>query len=262
MAKPDPGAGLAILVTRPLGQGDALRQALEQRGHRVWHQPLLELEPLTVTSTAERRCLMELDGYQHIIFVSANAVRYGMAWIADYWPQLPVGINWYSVGETTAGLLESYGVRASTPGDNMSSEGLLELAPLKDVCNHRVLIVRGAGGRTLLREELTQRGAKVDDLACYRRDCPTVEPGALARLLEESRIDLILISSGEGLANLRALLTPQETTNFSHIAMLVPSQRVADQAAAAGFNRLVIADNASDGAMLRAVDDFSRVSGE
>jgi len=89
-----------------------------------------------------------------------------------------------------------------------------------------------------------------------------MSPGGLARLLEESGIQLILISSGEGLANLQALLSPQESTKFRHIGLLVPSQRVADQAAAVGFDRVVVADNASDAAMLRALETFTPGSGE
>jgi uroporphyrinogen-III synthase len=197
-----------------------------------------------------------------VIFVSANAVRYGMTWVTDYWPRLPAGIEWYAVGEVTAALLASYDVPVSSPSRDMSSEGLLELASLQTVRDESILIVRGQGGRTHLQRELQRRGARVDELACYRRKCPELPPGALAGLLEESGIQLILISSGEGLANLLALLSPRETTKFTHIALLVPSQRVAAQAAAAGFDHVVVADNASDAAMLRAVEAFTPGSGE
>ena len=254
--------GLAILVTRPQGQAEQLQHSLEQRGHRVWHQPLLVLEPIPEPATAQRQCLLELDRYRHVIFVSANAVHYGMAWIADFWPQPPVGINWYAIGKATAELLGSYGVPVTAPGDEMSSEGLLAQPSLASIDGERVLIVRGEGGRTLLGDELVARGARVDALPCYRRKCPELSPGALAARLVNSGIQLILISSGEGLANLQALLTPRETTKFKHIALLVPSQRVADQAAELGFDQVMVADNASDAAMLRAVGAFTPGSGE
>jgi uroporphyrinogen-III synthase len=249
-------------VTRPTGQAERLCASLARCGWRVFHQPLLELEPIEQLSPAQRRCVMELDIYGHVIFVSGNAVRFGMEHFADYWPQLPVGINWYAVGEATARLLETRGVTPISPGQAMTSEGLLALAPLQSIKGQRVLIVRGEGGRTLLKEELIRRGARVDEFACYRRQCPELPPGALSSLLEESGIQLILISSGEGLANLRALLSPEETTKFRHITLLVPSQRVAAQAAVAGFEQVVVAENASDSAMLRAVEAFTPGSGE
>ena len=261
MGTGSPGNRVSVLVTRPAGQAGGLCASLEQRGWRVYHQPLLELEPIEQLSPAQRRCAMELDRYRHVIFVSGNAVRFGMEHFADYWPQLPVGLHWYAVGEATARLMESYGVTPVSPGQAMSSEGLLALTPLQSISGQRVLIVRG-GGRTLLREELIRRGGRVDELACYRRKCPKLPPGALSSLLEESGIQLILISSGEGLANLQALLRPQETTKFRHIALLVPSQRVAAQAAMAGFDQVMVADNASDSAMLRAAEAFTPGSGE
>ncbi len=256
------GPGLAVLVTRPEGQADKLIRALEQRGHRVWHQPLLELEPAGELTASQRRHLAELDGYSQVIFVSANAVRYGMERITDYWPQLPVGPGWCAVGDATAALLATYDVPVTAPVDQMTSEGLLRLEALQDVEGRRILIVRGEGGRTLLQEELSRRGARVDELGCYRRKRPPLPPGAMARLLEASGIQVILISSGEGLENLQALLSPQESTKFRHIGLLVPSQRVADQAAAAGFDRVLVADNASDAAMLRALEAFTPGSGE
>ena len=249
-------------MTRPAGQAEELCTALERLGYRVYHQPLLELEPIEELGPGQRRIAMQLDLYQHVIFVSANAVRFGMDCLADYWPQIPVGLNWYAVGGATARLLETYGIPAISPGEVMSSEGLLALGPLQSVQGHRVLIVRGEGGRTLLRDELTGRGALVEELACYRRKCPALPPGALSALLEESGIQLILVSSGEALANLQALLSPQESTKFRHIGLLVPSQRVASRAAVEGFDHVLVADNASDAAMIRAVLAFTPGSGE
>lgn len=258
MAEPGP----AILVTRPAGQAAGLCRALAERGYRVFHQPLLELEALEDVPPSQRRQLLDLDNYQHVIFISANAVRHGMERIADYWPQLPVGLNWYAVGEATATLLTEYGVQVCAPGEAMNSEGLLALEPLQSVAGERVLIVRGEGGRSLLREELARRGARVDELACYRRKCPHLGPGELARQLEKSGIQLILISSGEGLLNLQALLSPQETTKFSHISLVVPSPRVAAMAHKAGFDRVITAGNASDPAMLRALEEWTSSSGD
>ncbi len=249
-------------MTRPAGQAEELCTALGRLGYRVHHQPLLELEPIEELGPGQRRIAMQLDLYQHVIFVSANAVRFGMDCLADYWPQVPVGLNWYAVGGATASLLETYGIAAISPGEVMSSEGLLALGPLQSVEGHRVLIVRGEGGRTLLRDQLTGRGALVEELACYRRKCPVLPPGALSTLLEESGIQLILVSSGEAMANLQALLSPQESTKFRHIGLLVPSQRVASRAAVEGFDHVLVADNASDAAMIRAVQAFTPGSGE
>ncbi len=246
----------SVLVTRPAGQEQALCEGLRSLGYEPHHQPLIELEPLTDLDAGQRALLLDLDRFRHIIFISGNAVRYGMEHIGDYWPQLPVDIGWYAVGAATAARLGDYGVSALSPSaGEMSSEGLLALPPLAEIADERVLIVKGEGGRDTLRAELLARGARVDELVCYRRCCPALAPGQLGARLREWDIGLILLSSGDALRNMLSLLSPDETLNVQSLTLLLPSRRVADLAATAGFGQLLIADNASDAAVLRALAD-------
>jgi uroporphyrinogen-III synthase len=247
-----------VLITRPAGgSADTLSAVLRQAGFEVYCQPLLQVSGIPELSGAQRSLLLDLDLYRHVIFISTNAVQFGMDRLDEYWPQLPEGISWYAIGDTTAAELGAFGIDAATPGVNMTSEGLLALPALEDVRDERVLIVKGEGGRETLKNELARRGARVDELACYRRSPPDVAAGELARKLSEWAIDLILISSGEGLANLQLLLTPAETSKLKHMALVVPSERVARLARDAGFDQVVTAENASDAAMLRALQAWS-----
>jgi len=246
-----------VLVTRPAGQAAQLCAGVAAAGHAPHHLPLLEVQPLDQPSPGQRQQLLDLDLYQHVIFVSGNAVRVGMHWIESCWPQLPLGIHWYAVGDATAVLLGSHGIRALTPAGAMTSEGLLALPSLHGIADQRVLIVKGEGGRQALAAELGERGARVDELACYRRSRPALAPGELADNLRQWHIALVMISSGEGLANMLALLSPTETSKFVGITLLVPSPRVAELARAAGFRRVMIAENASDSAMLRALSAWN-----
>lgn len=251
-----------VLVTRPAGQGVELCAAVEAAGCAAHSLPLLQLFSLPELSPAERGKVLALDEYRHVIFISGNAVQFGMAWIESYWPQLPVGITWYAVGAATAGALRDHGVAALTPEVDMTSEGLLALPQLQSVAGERVLIVKGEGGRATLREALSRRGARVDELACYRRGAPELEPADLAARLSQWEIELAMISSGEGLANLLALISPAETSKFIHVTLLVPSDRVARLARQAGFSRVIVAENASDSAMLRALAQWQNSAGE
>jgi uroporphyrinogen-III synthase len=256
-------AARSVLVTRPAGQGAALCEAIEQRGLHAFHQPLIELEALPEPGPAQRALVQDLDRYQHVIFISSNAVRFAMPMLEAYWPQWPLGLTWYAVGEGTARALAGWDIDARLPGEEMNSEGLLRLPTLRELHGERVLIVKGEGGRELLRDELQRRGARVDQLACYRRRPVVLGEGEMARRLARWRIDLALLSSGEGLDNLLALLSPEETSKLGgHITLLVPSRRVAAQAQAAGFERIRVADNASDGAMLRALEQWQRDPGD
>jgi uroporphyrinogen-III synthase len=251
-----------VLVTRPAGQADALCAAVEAAGYTAHNQPLLELHALAELPPSQRQLLLDLDRYQHVIFISGNAVHFGMPCIEDYWPQVPVGLTWYAIGGATAALLHGFGIEAVTPGAAMTSEGLLAVPQLQTVLDQRILIIKGEGGRATLREELLRRGATVDELACYRRACPDLPAGELAARLREWRINLAMISSGESLANLQTLLSWPETTKFRHICVIVPSERVARLAQEAGFEQVVTAENASDVAMLHALEEWKPGSGE
>jgi len=250
----------AVLVTRPSGQAAALCDALRDSGYKACEQPLLELLTLPELSPDAQASIENIDKYQHIIFISGNAVRFGMEQIRARWPQIPGEAQVYAIGESTAAMLHEYGVEAICAGPAMTSESLLSLPQLQAVDRQKILIVKGLGGRTALREVLSERGAAVDDLVCYQRQCPVLAPGELAAKLSNWKIELLLISSGEGLCNLLTLLSPAETINLCTVPVIVPSRRVARMAGDAGFTTVHTAENASNAAMLKMVEHSSLMS--
>lgn len=251
-----------VLVTRPAGQGETLCARLREQGWRAAQLPLLALEPLRPLPASQRQLVLDLDLYQHVIFVSANAVRFGMEVIEDYWPQLPTGLHWYAVGQSTARALARWGVEARTPGRQMTSEGLLKLPGLLSPRGERVLLIKGEGGRGTLAEVLGGRGARVDALRCYRRGPSGVSAEALLSTLETESVEVILISSGEGLSHMLALPGVPENTKLREMTLVLPSGRVAEQAARAGFQQRVVAENASDEAMLQALAHWYTTCGD
>jgi len=247
----------SVLVTRPAGQAGKLCAGLAAAGYRPVHQPLLIVSPIAL-ETAQQAMTDTLESYAHCLFVSSNAARYGLECLLAGRSAWPCGVQCYAVGDSTADVLRAAGIAVQTPGVEMTSEGLLALPSLQAVAGKRVLIVKGEGGRTALREALAGRGAQVDELRCYRRLPPDMAPEALQRLLDEQQVACILVSSGEALDNLRVFLEPADTAQPSgrHCALVVPSARVAEQARAAGWRDVTVADNASDDAMLAALQEW------
>ncbi|MFK7828232.1 MAG: uroporphyrinogen-III synthase [Congregibacter sp.] len=243
---------MRVLVTRPAGQADALMRALAEHGFTPLHLPLLAIQAIDPLSGEERQKLLDLERYDHLVFVSANAARIGLSCIQDYWPQFPAGQHYWAVGESTAGVLEGSGLSPQRPAVDMSSEGLLALDGLADLRSQRVLIVKGEGGRSLIADTLRDRGAQVDSLACYRRGCVEHDSADCLALVSHPRVALILISSGEGLDLLSGLLRPQEHTNLASIPLIVPSPRVVERAHQLGWKNVERAANASDTAVLAA----------
>ena len=254
----------AVLVTRPAGQAQALCAALQRLGFPTHAQPMLELVPLDVLDSAQKQCITHLDEYQHVIFISGNAVNFGMQWIVESWPELPT-TNWYAIGSATTERLRESGISQVHSSARMTSESLLADPALQKVAQHRVLIVKGFGGRVSLRDELLAKGAVVDEFNCYRRICPGLEPGELAQKLTQWAPGLVLISSGEGLTNMLSLLSPLESSKLAVLPLIVPSRRVAQLARERGFADVHCAANASDAAMLGAAErwwqEYSKESG-
>ena len=249
---------MRVLITRPAGQEASLRELLAARAVETLHMPMLAIEAIDPLPAPQRQRLLELDRYAHLIFISSNAARVGLARIDDYWPQYPAEQTCWAVGDSTAAILDAAGLLVRRPGRDMRSEALLAMPELQAVRGERILIVKGAGGRDLLKRTLLDRGAQVDLLECYRRVPPPLDAAECRESLRSLPVQAILISSGEGLENLSRLLTPQENTNFTGTALIVPSQRVADRARALGWHHLHCAENASDGAMVEAVCALKR----
>ena len=242
-----------VLVTRPAGQADRLCELLSKAGYRALHQPMLDIVEHQVLQPAQRQQLLDLDQYQHIVFISANAVRCGMSWIEQFWPQFPAAVSWYAVGDSSARLLLDYGITAIKPARRMDSDGLLALDGLRQVGGQKILIVKGEGGRPTLEDRLLQRGARVDLLEVYQRQAPNLDAECLPALFTDYNFFAVLISSAEGLNNMLELLGHEALKLIGDCCMIVPGERLRTQAESAGIQRLVVALNATDQSMLDAL---------
>lgn len=258
--------GLRVLVTRPRQQADKWTLALQSAGATTVSLPLLEIAPYDEGSGPAYQALkarvLDLDHYQHAIFVSQNAVRCGLRWIDQYWPQPPLGVAFYAVGSATAALLRDYGLAVVAADGSMNSETLLQLPSLQQVAQQRVLIFRGSGGRPLLAGELARRGARVDYCELYERRLPAAAERQLAALAWCRPGDVVAVHSGETLTNLCSLVSDLAKAGilsadcWRQLPLLVPGERVAAQAAQWGFRHIITAPNAADQNMLAALQEW------
>lgn len=264
-----------IVITRPEAQAAPWAEQLLRLGFNSARLNLLEISAVADETKirAIKNKILDFDLYQKVIFVSQNAVEHGMNWLEDYWPQLPMGIDYFAVGATTAKKLADYGVEvqdlAVSASGGMTSEDLLSAEHLQDVDGEKILIFRGCGGRGHLAEELRKRGAWVDYCELYERGLPAVASEQLQQLFAATETPgkeiIVSLHSGESLQNLLVVLmqlpaTQQTTVRawLHNILLLVPSQRIVDAAQAAGFKRIICAENATDNAMTAALLDYCR----
>ncbi|WP_249977285.1 uroporphyrinogen-III synthase [Vreelandella olivaria] len=241
-----------VLICRPGERGDALASALREHGAEVARLDVMQLEALP-EDPAQRAIWLDIDQYHKIVVVSPFAAYCLSEALDRYWPQLPVGIDYYSVGRSTANTLSvQLGVRVHTPlpesGED-TSEALLSLASLKTLTNQRILLVAGVGGRTLLADTLEARGARVTRVAVYRRVYRPPSAGMQQRL-SSGDYRALIVTSGELLEYL-AKWCGQVALNQP---LIVSSHRLATLAGKLGFCDLKVASGATPAALVAALD--------
>lgn len=171
------------------------------------------------------------------------------------WSKLACGARYFAIGRTTALALHTVsGFDIRYPLDREISEALLQLPELQNIAGKRALILRGNGGRELLGETLTARGAEVSFCECYQR-CAKHYDGAEEAMRWHTRgVTTLVVTSGEMLQRLWSL-TPEWYREhwLLRCRLLVVSERLAHLARELGWQDIKVADNADNDALLRAL---------
>ncbi len=242
MAENLPLAGLHIAVTRPREQAAQLAHTIEKLGATCIQFPLLKIAPLADTQ-GMHAVAARLHEFQLAIFISPNAVRYGMEAILSR-GGLPASLQVATVGLSSAKVLHDFGVNnVIAPQLKFDSESLLALAELQNVRGLRVAIFRGDSGRELLGDTLTSRGAYVEYVTCYHR----VNPQHDANKLLKAKLDALCVSSSEAMNNLWTLLEPAGKQQLSIVPLFVSHERIAAAAHKLGWEKIVIVAGGDDG---------------
>lgn len=245
----------AILVTRSEPGATALIDALRAAGYPALRFPVLEIRPLD--SPRIRELVAALDRFDVAIFVSGHAVRLGMPMIDAIWRDRPP-LLWIAVGRTTASALGELGIAALTP-EPETSEGILALPQLRDVSGRRVLICAGRGGRSLLADALTRRGAIVERCELYVREPVSVDSAAAA-LPVGGAVGAVVVSSVDG-AHAFATLW-RSVAGDARVVLIAPSQRVAAALTELEFRRVVVAEGPGARAVVAAIAVLRSNAGE
>ena len=219
-----------IWVTRTEPGASRLAAALRDAGFDVLKAPVLRIEQLQSEPPAQR--------FDLAVFVSEHAVE-GAAnhrWFDGPRHDQPT----VAIGTAAHNALRQHGLEPALPPFANAAEIVDALSPT----TRQTLIVKGEGGRDVLRQGLQDRGGEVTEWNVYRR--LPITPN-----IAQERIDAIVASSGDG-AN--ATVNCWRNSNRDNaVPFLVPSQRVAAQVRRLGFPNVVVTLGASAPAVLQAL---------
>ncbi|MDX2463409.1 MAG: uroporphyrinogen-III synthase [Porticoccus sp.] len=254
--------GLRALLVRPeqpLIQGaSTFANVLISDGVRLHHCPVMNISPLASTLDTDKikPHILDFSRYDRVIFVSRTAASLALDWLNRYWPVpdgLPIGTRYYAVGKSTAAELESWNIKAELPVEFSNSEGLLALPSLQSLIGEHVLIFSGVGGRQLLTEQLSCRGAVVSQCELYRRESTAEFVQEISQLLLSDELDVVIVHSGELLSTLISLVQKECQHTLRQLPLLVPGERVYGLARDSGFRHVICADTALPEDMVSAL---------
>jgi len=237
-------AGVTVAVTRPAKQAGPLCQLIETKGGKAITFPSLEIIDVQQSKLKQLNSILKrLHLFDMAIFISVNAVESAAHLIGD---TLPAKLKLAAVGNSSRKAVEQQWQQpVLCPNSGANSEALLAMTELQQIEGRHILIFRGQGGRELLAQTLSQRGATVEYAEVYRRGRPA---GNLEPLLKQSPgVDLITATSNESLQNLYDMASSDEQRNWLlSRQLIVISDRTAQLAQQLGFRQPAIVSEQSN----------------
>jgi uroporphyrinogen-III synthase len=247
-----PLRNVTVVITRPAGTAGPLSRRVRKLGGIPVSVPGLSLRATEDASSVDEAMRSALRG-DVLIFTSPAAVRFA----ADVLP-LVTHATVIAVGRGTARALRTASLTdVRFPDTSQDSEGVLGLPELQGIAGKRVALIGAPGGRGLLREQLSARGALLDEVHVYHRVAPRIDRRHIDPLLKLGYRSAVLLSSAESLDHLhRALIAPAWRRLVQAVAV-VSSDRLRDIARETGFERVVVARSAMPADLLAAAAGVS-----
>ncbi len=255
-----PLANRHIVITRPAGASQRLATLVREAGGVPLLFPAIEILDATDPRALDD-AIARLGEFDLAIFISPSAVEKAMTRITAQ-RALAVNLRCAAIGPGGARALERFGIRdviVPPAHERSDSESLLASGFMQEVRGKRVVIFRGDGGRELLAQTLTARGARVESVSCYRRAKPALDAAPLLQAWARNAVAAVIVTSSEGLRNLCEMLGAPGTALLRHTLIVVPHARIATAARALGMTR-VVESAAGDEALMAAVMRSLQVS--
>ena len=246
--------GISVLVTRPQHQAESLCRLIEAHGGTAIRCPAVSIET-TAGSEALAPALTAVTAADAAIFLSPNAAEHGLGALRQAGLMLPPGIKVLAIGPGTAARLQEDGITVTAVSKApFNSESLLQVDDLATPAGQCMVIFRGEGGREWLSAKLSEAGAKVIPVICYRRARPLALDAKVITYWQDHGIDLLMLTSIAAAENLWILLENETKPWLREAAIVTVSNRIEHRCRALGYaGSIEIAAHAGHDALLQAI---------
>jgi len=211
-----PLAGKRIVITRAPEQAEELRRALESLGAEVLLLPTVTFAPPQDWREVDE-ALSKLSGFDAILFLSRNAVRYIFERSRELgvrcWLDSPKRLV-AAVGTGTAEAAASRGMQVDYIAKNQSGEALV--SELSDrIAGRKVLLPRSDRGDARLADALRKAGAEVTEVIAYRTAAPEATDAAVLARVQRGEVDAIVFASPSAFHNFGDILPEVDQAQLS-----------------------------------------------
>lgn len=197
MSKSPPLAGRRIAVTRAREQASELGARLSALGAEVIELPLIQVTP-EISKQALADVLLELGGYDWIVFTSANGVRYFFEEFHRLFDDIrSLGLlRFASIGDTTSAAIREQHLKVECQPETATAGALADaLIATGSLDSARVLVITGNLNRDELVLKLEGARAIVDQLQVYKTERTDLAGDPAAADFRARGADAVLFAS-------------------------------------------------------------------
>jgi len=197
-----PLLGRRILVTRAAGGAGDFGRLLERRGAEAVLCPVIAFADPDDCAPLDA-AIENLGAYDDLVLTSANAVARFFDRLRLRGRDLRVlgGVRVVAVGPKTAKALEARGILADLVPDDSRAEGVVAELLAAGVAGRRILYPRAELARTVIPDELTKAGARVEAPVLYRT-LPDPEGAARLQQALAGGLDAVTFTASSTVVNL------------------------------------------------------------
>ena len=199
--------GKRIVITRARAQASGLTAELTRLGAQCIEIPTIKITPPKDRAPLEA-AIDNLKDYQWLVLTSVNGVKYFFDTLFEKGLDVRAlgHLKFACIGPVTKERLADYGIISDILPETYRAESVVEAFSKEAINGQKVLLPRAKKARTILPEELTRMGARVDEVTAYETELDDAGKDDLIALLKSGDVDAVTFTSSSTVSNFMTLL--------------------------------------------------------
>ena len=204
--------GKRIVITRARAQASSLVSKLTRLGAQCIEIPTIKIAPPEDISPL-KKSIENIDNYDWLVLTSVNGVKFFFDTLFDMGKDVrSLGhLKLACIGPVTKERLQDYGIISDILPETYRAESVIKAFSNIELKNRKILLPRAKKARTILPEELTRMGARVDEVIAYETLLDIDKKEELINLLQDSKIDAVTFTSSSTVSNFISLLDSKDS---------------------------------------------------